>query len=229
MMNHIRAIIWDCDGCLIDSEIIACGVAAAHFTQAGYPIDTHSYIARFAGKRGADIAQEISQELGGGRGEAVMANINDQQKKAEILNAFETELQPVNGIHTTLTQLQHFPMAIASGSGMQRLAVSLRVTQLQDFFGEHVYSAELVERGKPAPDVFLLAAEKLAVAPESCLVIEDGPAGVEAAQAAGMTTLGFIGASHGSAALAERLIAAGAQDVLSDITLLPGLLQQEAA
>lgn len=228
-MQHIQAIIWDCDGCLIDSEPIACSIAAAHYTRAGFTIDAQGYIDRFAGKRGGDIAQEINNELGSGLGDELLRRVDHEKLKAETLAAFESDLKPVSGIHDVLAALQTMPMAIASGSGMQRLDVSLSVTGLKPYFPEHVYSAELVEQGKPAPDIFLYAAEKLNVSPHACLVIEDGPSGVTGACAAGMQVFGFIGASHGSQALAGRLKAAGAHDVLSDIAVLPHLLQTEAA
>jgi HAD superfamily hydrolase (TIGR01509 family) len=132
-MQHITHIIWDCDGCLIDSEIIACRIEAEAFTKFGYPTTTEDY----------------------------------------IRHAFETDLRPIPGINETLTSLK-LPMAVASGSSPERLEHSLKLTGLWEHFQNHIYSSTMVKNGKPAPDVFLLAAEKLNANPQNCLVIEDG-------------------------------------------------------
>jgi beta-phosphoglucomutase-like phosphatase (HAD superfamily) len=101
------------------------------------------------------------------------------------------------------------PVCVASNSYPDRLHHSLEVTGLWKFFDPHVFSAAMVERGKPAPDLFLFAAERLNVSPADCLVIEDSVHGTIAAQAAGMTVVGFCGGSHCKTGHAERLLGAG--------------------
>ena len=112
-----------------------------------------------------------------------------------LLSRFEQELLPIPGIQTLVGKLD-VCFCVASSSRTERLRRSLELTGLMPLFGDHVFSADSVKRGKPAPDLFLYAAERMGVAPARCLVIEDSVPGILAAKAAGMEAIGFTGGSH---------------------------------
>ncbi|MFZ2586780.1 MAG: HAD-IA family hydrolase [Alphaproteobacteria bacterium] len=216
---RITHLIFDCDGVLIDSELIGCRVAAEFFTQAGYPLTRDEYIQRFAGKSHSQILDEIKNETG----ISLEHRMNDTQRREAQYRAFQSELKATQGIHTALSQIT-LPKAIASGSSLERLHLTLGLTGLKDTFAPHIYSAEQVSNGKPAPDVFLLAARKLKAKPKQCLVIGDSHHDMEGGKAAGMLTLGYVGASHGTAELEQRLRNHGAYAVLNDMRVLPDMI-----
>ncbi|MTI18669.1 HAD family hydrolase [Rhodobacteraceae bacterium RKSG542] len=184
-------VIWDCDGCLIDSEYIACKLDAEIYTEAGYPITTDEVCERFIGVREEDVFAIIKQEIN----RDLREHPAFDNYASRLNDVFTRELKPIEGVKQVLAQLD-VPVCIASGSSPERLQMSLGVTGLLDHFEGKIYSAVEVEKGKPAPDIFLYAASKMGVAPEKCLVIEDSPAGIQGAKAAGMDVFGFTGASH---------------------------------
>ena len=139
---------------------------------------------------------------------------------AATLARLRTELRAMPHAAYALTWLRG-PKCVASSSPVDRIRVSLETTGLARFF-EHVFSAGNVAKGKPAPDVFLHAAERMGVAPPECLVIEDSPAGVSAAVAAGMTAIGFVGGTHAAGELGGQLVKAGAQTIVADLRHLKG-------
>ena len=212
------AIIWDCDGVLIDSEVLACRVSADFYTRAGFPLTAPEYIRRFAGQSVAQIAATVRNETG----KDLTSTIDWTRKDAVREALFEAELFAVAGIEELLADLRarRLPMAVGSGSSLRRLEHSLRVARLWDTFAPHVYSTEQVARGKPAPDVFLLAAEKLGINADRCLVVEDSHHGTHAGKTAGMTVYGFVGASHCTPETADNLRAAGADAVFADMGAL---------
>ena len=215
-----EALIWDCDGCLIDSEHISCGHMADVFTEAGYPISINDFVRLFAGQGGDRMTKlNIDPEL--------QNKIRENTKaKAHILTErFRNELKVIENIEAVLEQI-NLPMAVASGSAMDRLALTLQLTNLYDGFNGHIYSSSLVPKGKPAPDIFLYAAEKLNTAPEKCLVIEDSLNGVRSGKAAGMTVFGFTGGSHvfDKVAHHEELLYLGADLVFDEMNALPRLI-----
>lgn len=224
-MKKFKAILWDCDSCLIDSETIACGHAADLLTQAGYPISTQDYVIRFAGQGKAHIFDTIQKESG-----LDLRNTIDRNEKIKQRNElFRAHLKEIEGISDVLDTLT-LPMAIASGSEMDRLEFTLQLTNLYDRFLPHIYSSTLVKNGKPAPDIFLYAADKLGIVPEECLVIEDSENGVRAGIAANMTVFGFTGGSHvpNKQVHAAKLSALGAHHVFDDMRELPLLLHGPA-
>lgn len=216
----VEAILWDCDGCLIDSEAIACGHAAEELTQAGYPLSMEEFVLRFAGKTRSDIYSVIQQETG-----LTLADKIDRSATRTRRNQlFREHLRPISGIIETLDTLS-LPMAVASGSEFERLEFTLRIVGLFERLMPHIYSADIVAHGKPAPDIFLHAATQLGVPPARCLVVEDSENGVRAGVAAGMKVLGFIGGAHiiDKQAHTARLLALGAAQVIDDIRVLPAL------
>lgn len=140
-------LIWDCDGCLIDSEHIGCRVEAEAFTKAGYYISTEEMIKRFIGISASEVFSQIEAEIG--------RNIREHEalinQDASLRQAFENELLPITGIHDALTELDiqfpHMQMCIASGSSMERLDYTLKLTNLRDRFENKYFSGETVAKG----------------------------------------------------------------------------------
>jgi HAD superfamily hydrolase (TIGR01509 family) len=140
-----------------------------------------------------------------------------------LLARFRQELQPVNTVAATIVSLP-YRRCVCSSSAPERLRLSLDVTGLAPLFGNDVFSAAQVRHGKPAPDLFLFAAHSLGEAPSDAIVIEDSPLGIAAARAAGMRSIGFVGASHVAPDLPQRLAAAGADLILDTMVDLPGAI-----
>ncbi len=208
-------IVFDCDGVLVDSEIICNRVMAEAITVLGWPLSTADCLARFKGHHFDTIIAEIEGRLGRPVPADWLANV-----RAGINAAFERELQPVPGVVAALDALAESGLAscVASQGPLEKMAVSLGVTGLQGRFEGRIFSAYQVDRGKPHPDLFLFAAAAMGVAPGSCVVVEDSPLGVTGARAAGMAVLGFAPEGDGA-----DLAAAGAA-LFRDMAELPGLL-----
>lgn len=206
-MRH-AAIIFDFDGVIADSEMLANLVLAEELTALGLPTTLHDCYARYVGTRWAEMIALIEDALG----RPVPADWGGHLTDT-MMARFRRDLTEVPGASAFIRALGERPRGIASSSSPSRLALCLDVLGLADAFGPHVFSAELVTRGKPAPDIFLLAAERLAVAPGECLVIEDSPSGVKAAKAAGMAVVGLTAGAHIRPGHAERLRAAGADAI----------------
>lgn len=211
-------LILDCDGVLVDSELIAARVSAECFTAAGAPITAEEMIDRFAGMKATKVTEQVFAERG-----VVPPPDATEARRAAIMAALETELGPIAGVADALSLIA-LDKCVASSSHPDRIALSLRVTGLDGHFGESVFSSFMVERGKPAPDLFLLAAERMKAAPADCVVVEDSVAGVMAGKAAGMRVIGFTGGSHCQPGHAERLTEAGADTILTEMAGLPALV-----
>lgn len=202
-------IIFDCDGVLVDSEIIAVEIEARVLTEAGFPMTVDDVIETCVGLSYPDMVLLLEQRFGRPVPEAL-----NQQMQQMTLDEFPRHLKPVPGIAELLTGSTK-DRCVASSSDPDRIAMSLGLTGLKPLFSDdRLYSAAMVDNGKPAPDLFLHAAGTLGHAPERCLVIEDSPHGVEAARAAGMDVIGFVGGGHARPALANRLQAAGATTIV---------------
>jgi HAD superfamily hydrolase (TIGR01509 family) len=215
-------IIWDCDGCLVDSEVISCGVGAQILTDWGYPISTRENIDRFAGKGDSEVKKIIEEETG-----RPCDIARRPEKKQALLAAFEKDLKPTDGLMDILDGLQA-PQCIASGSGFDHLACALRVTGLSQRFENKIFSSSQVPHGKPAPDVFLFAAAQMETTPEKCLVIEDSVFGIQAAKAAGMTVFAYLGGSHVNDAWRTRIEAEAPHVIFDDMRQLPSLIEAYA-
>jgi len=207
-------VIFDCNGVLVDSEQLATTVLAEELTRAGFPL-TADIIARyFTGRRQADVFAEVETAAGRKLPENFPARVT-----AATLLRFQAELRPTAHAAHALTWLRG-PKCVASSSTLNRIRMSLETTNLIRFFEPHLFSGSDVRRGKPAPDLFLLAAHRMCVAASDCIVVEDSPVGVTAAAAAGMTPIGFVGGTHASPHLGAQLIAAGARTVIADMRAL---------
>jgi HAD superfamily hydrolase (TIGR01509 family) len=202
-------IIFDCDGVLVDSEILSCRCLSE--VLAGYGISL-----------GVDQAQDLFL----GRSlTAVLDHYHGQEPAipeqfavelaSAVRSAFQAALRPIAEIDLVLRRLA-IPHCVASSSDLDRVTLSLALTGLSAHFGDRIFTAQMVARGKPAPDLFLYAAQRMRADPHRTVVIEDSVSGVAAAKAAGMTAWGFVGGSHylgrdGAALLA----AAGADRIFS--------------
>ncbi len=208
-------IIFDCNGVLVDSEQIAATVAAEEFSRIGIPL-TPALVSRFfSGRRPADMFAMV--EAASGR--KLPASFPSAVAGA-TLRRLRAELRSIPHAAYALTWLRG-PKCVASSSSPDRIRASLETAGLARFF-EHTFSASSVAAGKPAPALFLHAAERMGVRPRECIVIEDSPAGVTAATAAGMTPIGFVGGSHAEGDLGEQLMRAGARAIVADLRHLKG-------
>lgn len=204
----VAALLFDFDGVIADSEALANSVLAEWVMALGLPTTRDQALDRYMGKRWAEAIAAIEQ----GIGRPVPERFADDLQRATLAR-FRTDLREVAGAAKFLKAFAVVPRCIASSSSAERLALCLDILGLADMFGPHVYSADLVLHGKPNPDIYLLAAERLDVAPSACVVIEDSPGGVRAGRAAGMTVIGLCAASHIRAGHGDRLREAGAHHI----------------
>lgn len=216
----VDLVIFDCDGVLVDSEVISCRAHAQVLSRHGYPITADEVFERFLGRSTQQANLEIEAELGRKLPGRYHAELQD-----ELFRAFAADLEPTPHIHDALDQIS-CARCVASSGSHRRMRASLGRGSLYDRFAPNIFSASQVTKGKPAPDLFLLAAQAMKVSPQHCLVVEDSVAGIEAARAAGMTAFGFFGGSHCRAAHAEALLQAGAGLTFDDMRQLPELIGQ---
>lgn len=186
----IVLVIFDCDGVLVDSEPLAMRALLETIAEAGLKIDTEEAYERFLGRSLAAISEILEQEFG-----VDLTHSALDRMRARLYEMFRSELKPIDGIERALDRLK-LPYCVASSSQVERIRLALQVTGLLHRFEPYVFSASMVARGKPAPDLFLHAAHSMRADPAHCLVIEDSPAGVEAAKRAGMQVCAFTGGSH---------------------------------
>ncbi|HVH76586.1 MAG TPA: HAD family hydrolase [Stellaceae bacterium] len=202
-------VIFDCDGVLIDSEMIFARILGECLAEADFAATLEEALSLGFGRNAVTLSAEIERRFGRALPEGFFPGMRSRTKAA-----FETELRPVAGVVELLAALQA-PRCVASNSHLDRVRHALALTGLLAYFEPHVFSASQVARGKPAPDLFLHAAQRLGVPPGAAIVVEDSVGGVEAACAAGMTVAGFCGASHCRDGHAERLAAAGCSQVFA--------------
>src|SRR5471030_1826153 len=213
-------IIFDCDGVLVDSEVISCRAHADVLTRHGYPITADQVHDRFLGRSLREAQIEVERELGRALPDDFHAQLSD-----ELARLFAATLKAVPHIVEALDTIT-LPACVASSGSHDRMRRTLGRVGLYDRFAPHIFSATQVRNGKPAPDLFLFAAEQMAMSPKQCLVIEDSAPGIAAARAAGMVVLGYHGGSHCRPGYAGTLRAAGAAVTFDDMRQLPGLIGQ---
>ncbi len=207
-----RSVIFDCDGVLVDSELISNTVLAGLLTGAGLPTTYEDCMRDYRGRSMESVMVLAAQRNGSALPENLAARYY-----AEVEAVFARELQPVPGVLAALERIS-LPSCVASSGPHHKMAVTLRTTGLWDRFEGRIFSATEVASGKPAPDLFLHAAASMGFDPASTAVVEDSLPGVEAAVAAGMRALAF--ARHGGA---DQLAAAGGEP-FEDMAELPALL-----
>ncbi|QDW41728.1 HAD family hydrolase [Bradyrhizobium sp. KBS0727] len=223
MNANIDLVIFDCDGVLVDSEVISCRAHAETLTRHGYPITPEQVFDRFLGQSMRKATLEIEAEIG-----RRLPDDFHTQVYAEIFRLFAASLQATPHIDAALAAIA-VPVCVASSGPPEKISTSLNHVGLYDRFAPHIFSAVQVSNGKPAPDLFLFAAEQMQASPARCLVIEDSVAGVVAGCAAGMTVFGFHGGSHCRPDTADVLRAAGAAVIFDDMRQLPGLIAKMGA
>jgi D-ribulokinase len=219
-----EVVIFDCDGVIVDSEVIALAVTRRRLGEAGLRLTDDETRDRFLGLRLDSVVRSVETELGAPLPKEFPADLS-----REILAAFARELKGVEGVRQAVAGLQA-RVCVASSSAPDRLSFALRVTGYETLFAPNIFSAAEVAQGKPSPDLFLFAARAMGAAAKDCLVIEDSVAGVAAARAAGMRVFGFVGGSHFSR-LDEGadLTAAGAELIFDDMARLPSIVAERAA
>lgn len=213
-------LIFDCDGVIIDSTILHTEAEAECFQNLGITLTQIQLKERFAGVSDADVFRVLETETGI-KIPADMRSRLDQEKRA----LFAKKLKVMPGLQDILEDIRNIPSCVASGSSADMLNYTLTLTNLVSFFGPRIFSADMVSRGKPFPDLFLYAAARMGVRPEDSIVIEDSVAGVRAGKAAGCKVIGFIGGSHCDEHHGEMLLEAGADYTLSFLGDLPDLLK----
>ena len=213
-MPVTQAIIFDCDGVLVDSEVLAQEVELAALAEVGLTYDRADFQTRFMGMSNDSFFAALEADSHRQLGRALPANFRESCHN-RYAGFVRERLVEVPGAAAAISPISH-PRAVASSSEIPILETKLRKTGLWEYFAPHVYSANHVARSKPAPDLFLHAAAELGAEARQCIVLEDSANGVLAARAAGMTVWGFMGGSHMDAASGRRLLAAGANRLVRD-------------
>ncbi|MER9441354.1 HAD family hydrolase [Mesorhizobium sp. M0340] len=212
-------VIFDCDGVLVDSEMLSVSALLEMIALAGGNVSEDIAYEHFLGKSMKSVREILASDFG--------LDLTDQhltEMRSELMRKFRQELKPMPGIAQVLPKLG-VPCCVASSGTLERIRYALEVTGLLGLLEPHLFSAAMVARGKPAPDLFLHAADKMRAAPRNCLVVEDSPAGIEAARAAGMRVLAFTGGSHtGNPALKARLASSEPDFIFADMLQLPDLI-----
>ncbi|MBZ9816278.1 HAD family hydrolase [Mesorhizobium sp. CA7] len=212
-------VIFDCDGVLVDSEGLSVSALLGMIELAGGTVSEDAAYEHFLGKSMKSVREILGQEFG--------LEISDRHLTAmrvDLMRKFREELKPISGVKEVLPKLGR-PCCVASSGTLERIRYALDVTGLLPLLEPHLFSATMVKRGKPAPDLFLHAAAGMRAHPRECLVIEDSPAGVAAARAAGMRVFAFTGGSHASnPALKARLASTEPDFIFADMLQLPDLI-----
>jgi len=183
-------LIFDCDGVLVDTEIISGRFFARALTEAGLPTTLEDCLVRYRGRSNAACMRLIEDALGRPLPEGWLADA-ERQLAAE----FAKGIRPIPGVVAVIeaAQARGIASCVASSGSLEKMRLTLGLSGLAAYFGDRLYSASMVKHGKPAPDIFLHAAREMRAPPEACLIIEDSLPGVMAARAAEMRVLGYAG------------------------------------
>ncbi|MCP1373988.1 HAD family hydrolase [Dyella lutea] len=211
--HPIDLVIFDCDGVLVDSEGITGRVFADMLRELGADVDDHDLSGRCVGRSTADSLTIAADLLGRPLPPGFDSRYGERSRAA-----LAQQVTLVAGVGSMLDAID-LPCAIASNGLRVKMAITLQVTGLLPRFDGRWFGIDDVEHGKPAPDIYLLAAKTFGARPEHCVVVEDSPTGIAAGRAAGMTVLGYAGGLS-----LERLVEAGADYVFDDMAHLPALL-----
>jgi HAD superfamily hydrolase (TIGR01509 family) len=204
-------VILDCDGVLVDSDRISLRIQAERISALGLAMTYEDCVREFLGLGMGATLEILAERLGRPVPEGW-----ERELDAAVREGFRRELQPVPGVVEALEEIE-LPTCVASGGSHEKMRFTLGLTGLWDRFAGRIFSADEVQRGKPAPDLFLHAAARMSTSPERCIVVEDSPFGVAGAKAAGMAALGFAAATTPA-----RLD--GADAVFTAMADLPGLV-----
>jgi len=221
LFENVDLVILDFDGVIADSEVISLASLQTALSEWGVDLTLDEVRARYLGASFKTIKADLDT-----RDSARPTEEFGDFWHAALFARFREELAPIPGVKNLLDRLDErkMPFCIASSGSFERIGVALDAMALTGRF-DHVFSAQLVARGKPAPDLFLHASQQVGMQPQVCLVIEDSPLGVRAAKAAGMRAVGFIGGAHLRGIQKEHrrlLLEVGADDVVGSLdSILP--------
>ncbi|BFV60043.1 HAD family hydrolase [Kitasatospora sp. CMC57] len=215
MIKPIELVIFDCDGVLVDTERIALRLQVALGAELGWPLTEEEVIDRFIGRSSVSIKEQIAERLGTATADLWWDQLMERHQ-VEV----DAGVTAVDGLPEALDAIT-LPTCVASSGSHEKMRHTLGRTGLYERFAGRINSAYEVARGKPAPDLFLLAAERMGVDPAACAVVEDSRPGVQAARAAGMRAFGYAG----GLTRAELLEGPGTV-VFHDMRALPGLLAE---
>ena len=213
-------VIFDCDGTIMDTEMLAAEVEAEHLREYGSTLTAADFARRFSGVSTPRVKEVMEEELGRALPEDFVRTVRNRMNER-----LWREATAMAGIHDVLDAFDQ-PRCVCSNAEMKKLEIEMKRGELWDRFRPYVFSAEDLNLSKkPAPDVFAHAAQEFEVDPSRCLVLEDSIVGVEAARAAGMVTIGFTGGSHAVATTHDDLTEAGAMTVIKRLADLPALIE----
>ncbi|MEM7718509.1 MAG: HAD family phosphatase [Pseudomonadota bacterium] len=216
--TQFGGVIFDMDGCLVDSEPLCLSTIADELHDLGLSDITARDIGeRFLGVSIAKIERFAVDRLGHAVPPGFASRIEDK-----LIGRYKSELSRIKGADALLRRLalDGLALGLATGASVRRMCSTLEISQLADHFGPRAVSVDHVNAGKPAPDIFLEAAKRMKCDPSGCLVVEDSPLGVAGAVRAGMSPVGFVGGSHFKGRedrQAQTLIEAGAMQVFRDL------------
>jgi HAD superfamily hydrolase (TIGR01509 family) len=218
MADPVKLVIFDCDGVLVDSELLAVEVDVQVLGELGWRLTAAEVIERFVGRSETHMLAEIEKHLG-------RELPPDWQRRYQHLyrDAFAARLVAVDGILEALDQIE-LPTCVASSGDHERMRQTLGLTGLYERFAGRIFSATEVAKGKPAPDLFLYAADRMGVPAAACIVVEDSRWGVQAARAANMRALAYAGG-----VTAADVLSGPGTTVFEDMRDLPGLIAAAAA
>lgn len=214
MASRVRfdLVVFDCDGVLVDSERITNVIFAEMLSELGLRVTLDDMFWDFVGRSMAQCLEIIEVKLGTPPPDTFLDDYNDR-----IAVALKRDLKPVSGVTAALDVID-VPVCVASSGSHDKMRLTLGLTGLLERFDGNLFSATEVERGKPAPDVFLLAANRMGFDPANCAVVEDAPTGVRAGIAAGMTVFGYAELSDPASLEREGAV------VFDNMAMLPALL-----
>jgi HAD superfamily hydrolase (TIGR01509 family) len=186
-------VIFDCDGVLVDSEPLAAGALKEALDRLGLPFSRTEVDEKFRGKSLSDIVEQIERSLGRAVPDHFLAELDES-----TFAAFRRALEPVPGVYSTIERIveRDLPICVASSGSVEKMRLTLGLTNLLSFFEDHLYSANQVSRGKPAPDLFLHAAAEMGADIVRAAVIEDSLPGVTAGVSAGARVLAYVAPNH---------------------------------
>jgi HAD superfamily hydrolase (TIGR01509 family) len=216
--QNFDLVIFDCDGVLVDSELISCRAHSETLTRHGYPITADQVLERFLGVSDREARATIEAEIG-----RELPDDFEAQVKHATLQFYAGDLRAISHVGEAIAAID-LAKCVASSGTPAKIRHGLTCAALYDVLAPNIFSATQVKRGKPAPDLFLFAAEQMRASPARCVVIEDSVPGVTGALAAGMSVLGFHGGSHCQPGHAGKLRAAGAHRTFDDMRQLPALI-----
>lgn len=222
----MKLVIFDCDGVLINSEEIYVDSEIEFLSKAGFQIEKKAHMEAFMGLSYDDWRVKLGAAVQERNGHPLPENFFESLH-TYITQRFESELEPIPGVRGAISNLEML-CCVASSSRLPNLRWKLEHTGIADLFSAGVFSADMVERGKPAPDLFLHAAATLGVEPKHCVVVEDSVNGVIAGTAAGMKVIGFTGGGHCLADQEAILMNSGAQVVIDDFAQLRSTISRWA-